>query len=147
MQTQYGRPTAAACIRGDENHNGLSGSILFTPCKEGTMITVQIYGLPESETGFFALHIHEGPNCCGTGFPNTRSHYNPCNRQHPDHAGDLPPLLSCNGKAHMEVLTDRFCIREILGRTILIHSGPDDFTTQPAGGAGNKIACGVIRSI
>lgn len=147
MQTRYGRPAAIACIHGDEDHTGLTGRVLFTPCKGGVMVTAQVSGLPGSETGFFALHIHEGTNCGGRGFPNTRSHYNPCNRKHPAHAGDLPPLLSCNGKAHMEVLTDRFCIREILGRTVVIHSGADDFTTQPAGGAGDKIACGVICSI
>lgn len=45
----------------------------------------------------------------------------------------------------MYVLTDRFRVRDIIGRTVVIHSGPDDFHTQPAGNAGEKIACGVIR--
>lgn len=61
------------------------------------------------------------------------------------HAGDLPPLLSCQGNAYLSVKTDRFSVNEIIGRTVVIHSNPDDFHTQPAGNAGKKIACGVIQ--
>lgn len=42
-------------------------------------------------------------------------------------------------------LTNRFRVEEIIGRTIVIHASPDDFKTQPAGNAGEKIACGVIK--
>ena len=65
----------------------------------------------------------------------------------PYHAGDLPPLFSSHGQAYMAVLSGRFRIPEVLGRTIVIHSGPDDFTPQPAGNSGKKIACGVIRKV
>ena len=47
----------------------------------------------------------------------------------------------------MAVLTDRFRIPEIIGRTVVIHSGRDDFTSQPAGDSGTRIACGVIRPV
>ena len=47
----------------------------------------------------------------------------------------------------MAVLTDRFCVEEVIGRTVIIHSDPDDFHTQQSGNAGKKIACGVIRRI
>lgn len=67
------------------------------------------------------------------------------NQVHPKHAGDLPPLLACQGSAYLSVKTDRFCVEDILGRTVVIHSDPDDFHSQPAGNAGKKIACGVIR--
>jgi Cu-Zn family superoxide dismutase len=50
-----------------------------------------------------------------------------------------------DGNAIMAVKTNRFSIHEIIGRTVVIHSQPDDFTSQPAGNAGTKIACGVIR--
>jgi Cu-Zn family superoxide dismutase len=43
------------------------------------------------------------------------------------------------------VVTDRFTLPEVIGRTLVIHSGADDFRSQPAGNAGTKIACGVIR--
>lgn len=64
---------------------------------------------------------------------------------HPDHAGDLPPLMRSNGNAFSAVVTDRFTPSDIVGRTVVIHSNPDDFSTQPSGNAGKKIACGVIR--
>ena len=57
----------------------------------------------------------------------------------------LPPLLRCKGNAYLSVKTDRFTVDEIIGRTLVIHSDPDDFHTQPAGNAGKKIACGVIQ--
>ena len=45
----------------------------------------------------------------------------------------------------MNFLTDRFTLKEIIGRTVVIHSMPDDFTSQPSGNSGEKIACGVIK--
>ena len=107
-------------------------------------MVADINGLPDSETGFFAFHIHEGDNCCGIGFPNTGGHFNPDGAAHPRHAGDLPPLLSNNGKAYSQVLTGRFRVNDIIGRTVVIHSDPDDFRAQPPGNAGQKIACGAI---
>ena len=137
--------TAIACVHGGESYPGLRGTVRFTPRQNGTLVVAEISGLPSSDTGFFAFHIHESGNCSGAGFPNTGSHYNPGDRNHPLHAGDLPPLLSSGGSAYLAVMTDRFRIKDVIGRTVVIHSGPDDFRTQPAGNAGNKIACGVIR--
>lgn len=121
-----------------------SGTVRFCQKQEGVLVTAEIRGLPESETGFFALHIHEGTDCSGVGFSDTGAHYNPTGAFHPRHAGDLPPLLSCSGRAYLSVLTNRFRLGDILGRTVVIHSLPDDFRTQPSGAAGEKIACGVI---
>lgn len=95
------------------------------------------------------MHIHDGGSCAGRGgnkpFQLSGTHYNPNGCEHPYHAGDLPPLFSVNGIAMNAVLTNRFAVREIIGKTIIIHSGVDDFTTQPAGNSGEKIACGVIQ--
>lgn len=49
-----------------------------------------------------------------------------------------------NGGAYMNVATDRISVKDIIGRAVVIHSMPDDFTSQPSGNAGNKIACGAI---
>lgn len=138
---------ASACIHGGEAHPGISGKVTFTPCGKGTLVSARISGLPESETGFFAFHIHEGADCRGQGFSDTGGHFNPRGRAHPMHSGDLPPLLSCGGEACMEVLTGRFRVQEVIGRTVVIHSLPDDFRSQPSGNAGDKIACGVIRNV
>ena len=104
-------------------------------------------GLPENDTGFFAFHIHEGSDCGGTDFSDTGGHYNPDAREHPRHAGDLPPLLSMAGRAFLAAETCRFTPCEVVGRTVVIHGSTDDFHTQPAGNAGKKIACGVIRRV
>ena len=141
------RATAIACVHGGDAHPDLHGTVRFIPRKDGTLVVAEISGLPATDTGFFAFHIHEGGNCSRLGFPNTGSHYNPDDRDHPLHAGDLPPLLSSDGSACLAVMTDRFRGKDVIGRTVVIHSGPDDFRTQSSGGAGNKIACGVIRRI
>ncbi len=135
---------AQAKVMGGKELPGLHGIVNFTTHENGTVVAVKICGLPESETGFFAFHIHEGGDCCGEGFPNTKGHFNPGKRGHPCHAGDLPPLLSCNGRAELTVLTNRFSVCDVLGKTVVIHAQPDDFHTQPSGNAGTKIACGVI---
>lgn len=138
-------PNAIARIEGGEGNPGLQGTVKFRQRRDGTLVTAEIAGLPKSETGFFAFHIHEGHDCGGSGFSDSGGHFNPGGTAHPNHAGDLPPLLSSSGMAFMEVLTGRFCVEEIIGRTVIIHSNPDDFHTQPTGNAGTKIACGVIR--
>lgn len=134
---------AVARIRGGAAQPDLRGRVRFYQDQRGVWVEAEICGLPHS--GFFALHIHEGGECTGEGFADTGGHYNPTGARHPEHAGDLPPLLSCGGRAEMAVLTDRFRLKEIVGRTVVIHSMPDDFRSQPAGNAGEKIACGEIQ--
>ena len=133
---------AVAKLRGD----GIYGTACFVQQADGVLIRVRVCGLPENDTGFYALHVHEGGSCEGEGFPASGSHYNPCEKEHPMHAGDLPPLLACNGRAWLSVKTNRFRLCEVIGRTLIIHRNTDDMHTQPAGNAGTKIACGVICS-
>ena len=138
-------PAAIAHVSGGESYPELRGTVRFFPRCQGTLVVADIRGLPNSETSFFAFHIHESGDCQGSGFPNTGGHYDPEEKVHPLHAGDLPPLLSDNGRAYSQVLTSRFRVRDIIDKTVVIHAGPDDFTTQPSGNAGKKIACGVIH--
>lgn len=143
MMIPTGQPGALACVQGEGN---LRGTVKFYETCCGVLVVAQIQGLPKNDSGFFALHIHEGGSCGGEGFSETLGHYDPTDAPHPRHAGDLPPLLAQNGRAFLAVQTDRFRVRDIIGHTVVIHSGADDFHTQPAGNAGSKIACGVIRS-
>lgn len=140
MQCQFGRPSAMACVRGKDTVRGV---VRFYRQGGGVLVVAEIFGLPGD--GFHAFHIHTGESCGGVNFADSLGHFNPGDVAHPDHAGDLPPLLSCNGRAFMTVLTDRFCIGDVIGKTVIIHSMPDDFTTPPAGNAGEKIACGIIN--
>ncbi len=137
-------PHATANIRGLSANPCLHGQIRFYQRKNFVLISININGLPETSSGFFGFHIHEGDNCNGNDFSGTGNHYNPTDAPHPLHAGDLPPLIRCNGGAYQCVATDRFKVQEIIGRTVVIHNMPDDFNSQPSGNAGTKIACGVI---
>ena len=147
MRQKHILPLAVANIHGSESFPHLRGQVRFYQRQRGVLVEVTVQGLPDNMTGFYGFHIHEGNGCAGNGFSDTGSHYNPAKTLHPFHAGDLPPLLSCGGNAYMMVATDRFRVVDVLGRTVVIHDMADDFHTQPAGNAGTKIACGVIRKV
>ena len=136
--------TASAKIEG----KGISGRVNFYELGDKTMVTADISGLPKGEgcaCGVYGFHIHEGESCGGESFADTKGHDNPKSCPHPCHAGDMPPLFGNDGTAWTAFMTDRFSAGEIIGKTVVIHSKPDDFTTQPAGNSGEKIACGVIK--
>ena len=143
---------AKADINGGTTYPKIKGQVYFKKTKNGVIVTAQIFGLPTSKSNckgkFFGFHMHEGNSCTGNledEFSNVKMHYNPTNCPHPLHVGDLPPLLENNGYAYMSVLVNKFKISNIIGKTVIIHDMPDDFTTQPSGNSGTKIACGVIK--
>lgn len=144
--------TAKAHVKGGKQYPDIDGIVYFKETKNGVLLTAKIDGLPQSPNNckgrFFGFHIHNGTSCTGNAedeFANSGSHYNPLNCPHPYHAGDLPPLIENNGYAYMSVLIDKFKIHNIIGRVIIIHDMPDDFTSQPSGNSGKKIACGKIE--
>ena len=148
------RPQAEANIQGSGAYPTISGCVSFYQVAGGVLVAAQVTGLPEpaenSPREIFGVHIHSGDRCSGTRmdpFADTLAHFNPEGASHPNHAGDLPPLFGNHGYAFQLFFTDRFSVREILHRTVVIHSGPDDFTSQPAGNAGQKIACGRIEAV
>lgn len=146
MKNNCSYPKAMAVISGGDV-SSINGKVQFFQKEKGTLVVAYICGLPQIKdgSGFFAFHIHEGNSCAGENFADTKGHFNPENEPHPMHKGDLPPLISCNGSAYLAVLTDRFNICDIIGKTVVIHDSFDDFHSQPSGNAGKKIACGVIK--
>ncbi len=145
---------AVALIRGSREHPDICGRVLFYQLVCGVIVRAEIAGLPENngecENHILAFHIHEGEECSGNetdAFAGAKGHYNPKNCPHPYHAGDMPPLFSVRGRAYLVFLTDRFSVREILDKTVIVHTAPDDFMTQPSGNAGTKIACGIINKV
>ena len=145
MERITAMPEASAEVSGDNRHPEIKGRIEFYG------VVAEVSGLTEAgtgqEQGFYGFHIHEGASCTGKqsdSFANTGGHYNPGNKSHPQHAGDLPPLLSDAGEAWMSVYTSRFFPEDVIGKTVVIHDRPDDFHTQPSGDSGEKIACGKI---
>ena len=151
MKRIWKSPVAVAEIHGNSDNPNLTGMALFYPAAmSGIFIQVEVLNLPDKNlpdsSGFFGMHIHEFGDCTDN-FDKTGMHYNPTNVQHPDHLGDLPPLLSHNGYAWCEFYDGRLSFADIIQKSLVIHSQKDDFTTQPAGNAGTKIGCGVIRRI
>lgn len=151
-QTLARRPVLSARIKGSSEYPRIDGTVSFYKTNAGILVSAQIAGLPESydpcRSPVFAFHIHSGSECMGNAsdpFEEAMTHLNPNNCPHPYHAGDLPPLFGAKGSACSVFLTDRITVKEIIGKVIIIHANPDDFTTQPSGNSGKKIACGVIR--
>lgn len=136
---------AFASIKGNYLAPTLEGNLYLYPFKDGSIVEIEVKNLPKDITHPYALHIHEGGSCEGENFEQSGEHYNPTNTAHPMHAGDLPPLFSNNGYAYMAVYTNRFKPEDVIGKTIIIHNGADDFKTEPSGNSGPKMACGVIK--
>ena len=141
-------PNAIAVLKGNDKHSDVNGIVKFFALPEsGVLIAAEITNLPdgrdEDTPTFFAFHIHENGDCSGN-FASTGMHYNPDNTPHPEHAGDLPPLLSNDGYVWSIFYDSFLTLPMILNRSVVIHQNPDDFTSQPSGNPGEKIACGVI---
>lgn len=145
---------ARAEIHGGKKYPRIRGNVNFRQTNKGVLITSKIYNLPyeigRCNKKIFGFHIHEGTECSGNNqdeFANAKSHYNPNNCVHPAHEGDMPSLFENKGYAYMTFLTDRFKLKDVIGKAIIIHSMPDDFTSQPSGNSGEKIACGIINKV
>lgn len=147
---------AYAQIEGGPLAPGLHGIVFFRDIPNGTEICVEVDGLPEYRPaqngnppiGPHGFHIHEF-GVCQVGDPNdpyqsTGGHWNPTNQPHGNHAGDFPVLFSNNGYFNMCFVTNEFKVRDIIGKSVIIHENPDDYRSQPSGDAGRHLGCGVI---
>jgi superoxide dismutase, Cu-Zn family len=131
------------------------GRATFRASKEGVVITVNVKELPP---GLHAVHLHAVGKCEGPAFTSAGPHVNPLNKHHGlknpagPHAGDLPDMyVQNNGVGHYEVLADSVTLDAAAtslfdtdGTALIIHATADDDITDPAGNAGDRIACGVL---
>lgn len=145
------KPDAYAQIKGGPLAPCIKGTIYLYQLDEGVYIKAYITGIPNinnESSSFHGFHIHEVGDCSvgdeKNPFTEAKSHYNPTNVSHPMHAGDLPAILSSDGIGILSVFTNRFTVNEVIGKSFILHEGYDDFTSQPAGNAGSRWACGVI---
>ncbi|MDD2496709.1 MAG: superoxide dismutase family protein [Desulfitobacteriaceae bacterium] len=150
-------PAAIAQITGGPLAPQIRGMVTLRNVPGGVIVSVNISGLPpyrpaennDPPIGPHGFHIHEFGDCT-VGNPNdpfqaAGGHWNPTNQPHGNHAGDFPVLFSNNGIAMMTFFTNKFTVRDAVGKAIIIHENPDDYRSQPAGNAGKRLACGVIR--
>ncbi|QCX34770.1 superoxide dismutase family protein [Caloramator sp. E03] len=156
---QYYAKKAYAHIKGGPLAPNLDGYVYFREVLGGTMVYVDISGLPEfrpakdnmPQVGPHGFHIHELGNCdvgdVNNPFALAGGHYNPWNQPHGNHAGDFPVLFSNDGIANMSFFTNKFKVADIIGKTIIIHESPDDYRTQPTGASGRRLGCGIIKEM
>ena len=143
--------TQAVAVLYPTEGNHISGVVTFTKESDGIRIVATIKGLSQGKHGF---HIHKYGDCSAADGSSAGGHYNPDNVDHggPDsdirHAGDLGNI---EAGADSVGNYDRFDthiafdgLHSIIGRAIVVHSGEDDYSSQPSGNAGSRVACGVI---
>ena len=141
------QPTAAI------TPNPTMGKVTFTSLEHGLRVAGEVRGLPpNTEHGF---HIHEKGDC-GDNANASGGHFNPAGGVHGkfaapgSHAGELPSLMAdASGVARFRVDVHALSLTEgaannVVGRALVVHRDRDDFTTQPAGNSGPRIACAVI---
>lgn len=132
------------------------GTATLTERNNGVNIHLEGENLPPGTHGF---HIHEVGKCEAPTFESAGEHYNPTNAKHgfdhPEgpHAGDMKNIeVAEDGTVSVDVIADMVTLdpngENTLyteeGTSLMIHSDPDDYISQPSGNAGDRIACGVI---
>ena len=149
MMTQG--PSAMSTLQA-RSGSSVSGTAKFVQHGDHVMATVSVAGLkPNQEHGF---HIHDKGDCSGPDGMSAGGHFNPTAKPHgpqtsDHHGGDMPALKAdASGNAtatfHLTGVTVADGPTSIVGRSLIIHKDPDDYTTQPTGNSGARVACGVI---
>ena len=136
-----------------------SGTVNFMPSGGKIRVSGEVRGLkPNAEHGF---HVHEKGDCSSGDGMSTGGHFNPDGKPHGNpaqhanhgamahHAGDFPSLKSdAAGVARFSFETSAIAVgsgsTDVVGKGLIVHTNPDDYTTQPTGNAGGRLACAVI---
>lgn len=131
------------------------GTATLTASSKGVSIKLDVHDLTPGE---HAIHVHATPKCDGPDFKSAGGHFNPDNKKHGmkaeggAHAGDMPNFtVGKDGKSKATVVApgvtlgdDAHSVFSGEGTALVIHAKADDMKTDPAGNAGDRIACGVI---
>ena len=133
----------------------VSGKITAVPMAGGVHLTGTVGGLPANST--HGLHVHEKGDCSAADASSAGPHFNPLAAAHgkaesgAHHAGDMDNVVAnAEGVVTVDVHVSGVTLgggaaNDIAGRALVVHAAPDDYTSQPAGNAGARVACGVIR--
>lgn len=145
---------AVAVVLESRSGSSVTGSIKVSEIAGGLRLVGEVRGLkPGGEHGF---HIHEKGDCSATDASSAGGHFNPAGAPHghsgsgPHHAGDLPNLKAdASGVAKVDLKVPGITLQpgaaqSAAGRSLVVHRDPDDYTSQPAGNSGPRVACGVI---
>ena len=130
------------------------GSVRLVDYGDSRAMRLSVTSIAPGTHGF---HLHTTGQCTAPDFQSAGGHLNPQNYQHGQlnpqgkHLGDLPNIdIPSNGTLTTEIAIDGsrdYLITELFdadGTAVMIHSGADDYRTDPAGDAGSRIACGIL---
>lgn len=147
---------AAAVQLAPTQGNSAGGSLTLTQDGDAVRLTGSLMGLePNGEFGF---HIHEIGDCSAPDASSAGAHFNPAGAAHGNpqggehHAGDMLNVSSdAQGNAQVDVRAEGVSLdasqpNGVLNRAVVLHEKADDYQTQPSGGSGARIACGVISA-
>ncbi|HXD05294.1 MAG TPA: superoxide dismutase family protein [Burkholderiaceae bacterium] len=132
------------------------GTVRFEQHGDDVMVTAKVSGLKPGQLHGF--HVHEKGDCSSGDGMSAGAHYNPTAQPHgnamsgPHHAGDIPNLQAdANGNAeatfHLGGVSLGSGANDLVGKGLIVHAGPDDYTTQPTGNSGARLACAVITKV
>lgn len=136
--------------------NDVSGNLRFTRSGDGIRVSGDVRGLPAG--GEHGFHVHENGDCSAPDATSAGDHFNPASQPHgrvgegDHHAGDSDNLTADDsGVARVDnalagVTLGDGAPTDIVGKAVIVHANPDDYTTQPTGNAGDRLACGVIEA-
>lgn len=145
---------ATVSLQATEGNNA-SGTLQLMTMGDGVHFSGTVTGLPPGIHGF---HIHETGDCSAPDGSSAGGHFNPTGAPHggpqsPEHhLGDLGNITA-DGSGNAEVNIHALGItlgqgeNSIMGKSVIVHAGEDDLTTQPTGNAGARLACGVIQQL
>ena len=145
-------PRAAAQLQSTSG-NTVTGTVSFTQNGDKVLVSGVVRGLKaNTEHGF---HLHQKGDCSSPDAMSAGGHFNPGNQPHGQHgslvhhAGDLPSLKAdASGVAQFSFESSVISVgsgaNDIVGRALIVHRDPDDYTTQPTGNSGPRVACAVI---
>lgn len=147
---------AATAVLASASGSLVSGTVRLAAMDDGVHITGEVGGLqPGTMHGF---HVHENGDCSAADASSAGGHFNPTGMPHgrqqtpTHHAGDMDNItVDDQGVAQVDVHLDGVTLggggsTDILGRALIVHAEPDDYTSQPSGAAGARVACGVITA-
>lgn len=147
-------PALRGELRGSAEFPSVEGSVFAYWLDGALYLQAEFINLPPDKV--FGFHIHDGIICGssdGEAFKDAGKHLSLCPDEtwcgrHPYHAGDLPPIFSdSEGYAVMEIYIGKAQVSDYSGKPIILHSMPDDFSTQPSGSSGKRIACGIFTEV
>ncbi|MET0342940.1 MAG: superoxide dismutase family protein [Polyangiales bacterium] len=145
---------ASAHLAPKSGNTTLSGHATFSQTGAGVKLTLHVTGAPPGEHG---AHIHEKGDCSDAEAKSAGGHWNPSQHKHgapppsSSHLGDLGNLtVAADGTGTLELTSESWKLgdgspEDVVGKAVVIHGGPDDLVTDPAGNSGARIGCGVVE--